>query len=221
MLKVDLHTHTFHSYDCFTSYSLYCRACQRKALSCVAVTDHNEIEGAFLLKEMAPFKVIVGEEIKTREGEVIGLFLKEKVPPALSLEETLKAIKEQGGLVYLPHPFHPKNKAQNHHLLSLLEKVLPDIDVIEVFNARVLDLEINREALDFAVRYGLPMAASSDAHTPFELGNAYIEMKDFGTPEEFLKNLREGEIRGTLTPLWLRLLTNHLVRKSLRKFFYR
>ena len=134
-MKIDTHFHTIFSYDSFNTLSQTVRACQKKGIECVAVTDHNEIEGALQLQTIAPFQVIIGEEIKTREGEIVGLFLKERINPAMSLAETISAIRSQDGLVYLPHP---------HKMIEdILEEHIDKIDIVEIFNGRNLKQEYN------------------------------------------------------------------------------
>jgi hypothetical protein len=216
MFRVDLHSHTCYSRDAFTPLRGVIWACRRHEIDCLAVTDHNEIEGALRLKEMAHFAVIVGEEVCTTEGEIIGLFLTERIPPRLTPEETIAEIRRQGGLVYLPHPF--ENAHRNAHFTRhRLEELAEQVDVVEVFNARNLNSDCNRRAMEYARSHSLLVGAGSDAHSPFEFGNAYVELKPFGTKEAFLQNLAVGRVHGHQTPFWLRLFMNHLVRKGIRK----
>ena len=157
------------------------------------MTDHNEISGALEAREKADgIKVIVAEEVKTADqGEVIGLFIEEKIPRGLTLEETIAEIKRQGGLVYVPHPFDRMHSVPDYeHLL----KVVDDIDAIEVFNPRVAFSAFNEEAATFAQKYRIVAGAGSDSHVPQGLGSVKIMMRDFDGPEEFLESLRDADI---------------------------
>src|SRR6185295_12028761 len=137
-------------------------------------------------------KVIVSEEVKTaHEGEVIGLFIEEKIPRGMSMRETLDAIHAQGGLAYVPHPFDRLHSVPDYeHLL----KVIEDIDVLEVFNARVAVPSFNEEAARFAAKYRVVAGAGSDSHVPQGLGSVKIKMRDFQGAEEFLESLRDADI---------------------------
>jgi predicted metal-dependent phosphoesterase TrpH len=203
MIEVDLHMHTDHSYDCATPVEVLLASAREQGLGAIAVTDHNEISGALEAQAQAArfgpgggwgsnLKVIVGEEVKTAgEGEVIGLFIKEKIPRGLSLSETVAEIKRQGGLVYVPHPFDRMHAVPDYeHLL----KILDDVDAIEVFNPRVAIGAFNEEAVRFAAKYRLPAGAGSDSHVAQGLGSVRIRMRDFDGPAEFMQSLRDGEI---------------------------
>jgi len=137
-------------------------------------------------------KVIVGEEVKTAgQGEVIGLFIEEKIPRGLSLQETVAEIRRQGGIVYVPHPFDRMHSVPDYeHLL----KIVDDVDAIEVFNPRVAISGFNDEAARFAAKYRIPAGAGSDSHVPQGLGSVRIRMRDFDGPQEFLQSLRDAEI---------------------------
>ncbi|HEY8584320.1 MAG TPA: PHP domain-containing protein, partial [Capillimicrobium sp.] len=158
-------------------------------------TDHNEISGALEAQAKAAefgVKIIVGEEVKTAsQGEVIGLFLTEKIPRGLTLQETVAEIKRQGGLVYVPHPFDRMHAVPDYeHLLAIVD----DVDAIEVFNPRVAIGAFNEEAQRFAAKYRIVAGAGSDSHVAQGLGSVRIRMRDFDGPEEFLESLREADI---------------------------
>jgi glycosyltransferase involved in cell wall biosynthesis len=192
-IHCDLHMHTDHSPDCATPVDLLLETAKRRGLGAIAVTDHNEISGALEARERADgIKVIVSEEVKTaQEGEVIGLFIEEKIPRGMSLKETIDAIHAQGGLAYVPHPFDRLHSVPDYeHLL----KVVEDIDLIEVFNARVAVPGFNEEARRFAAKYRVVAGAGSDSHVTQGLGTVKIRMRDFDGPAEFLESLRDADI---------------------------
>ena len=193
LIDVDLHMHTDHSYDCATPVEVLLAEARTRGLGAIAVTDHNEISGAHEAAAKASgIKVIVGEEVKTAEqGEVIGLFISEKIPRGMTLQQTIDEIKRQGGLVYVPHPFDRMHSVPDYeHLLAVID----DVDAIEVFNPRIAISEFNEEAVRFAAKYRLPAGAGSDAHVPQGLGSVRIRMRDFDGPEEFLESLRDADI---------------------------
>jgi glycosyltransferase involved in cell wall biosynthesis len=193
LIDVDLHMHTDHSYDCATPVEVLLAEARGRGLGAIAITDHNEISGALEARAKADgLKVIVAEEVKTADqGEVIGLFIEDKIPRGLSLEETIAEIKRQGGLVYVPHPFDRLHSVPDYeHLLGVLD----DVDAIEVFNPRVAIAEFNEEAVRFAAKYRIPAGAGSDAHVPQGLGSVRIRMRDFDGPKEFLQSLRDADI---------------------------
>jgi len=168
--------------------------CLEVGINCVAIADHHTAEGALKMQDSAPFPVIVAEEILTPYGEIMGMFLKETIPSGLSVEQTISRIKAQGGLVCIPHPYD----RLRHSALDnkMLEEVAEQIDVIEVFNARSVLPGASNKARVFAEKYGIPKSAGSDAHTPQEIGNAYVEMPEFNGRDDFLKALAEGKIFG-------------------------
>jgi glycosyltransferase involved in cell wall biosynthesis len=194
-IDVDLHMHTDHSGDCATPVEVLLDTARQQGLGAIAVTDHNEVSGAFEAAEKADrfgVKVIIGEEVKTAsQGEVIGLFLKEKIPRGLTLAETVAEIKRQGGVVYVPHPFDRLHAVPDYeHLLGILD----DVDVLEIYNPRVAIGSFNEEAERFAAKYRILAAAGSDSHVAQGLGSVRVRMPDFDGPEEFLEGLREAEI---------------------------
>jgi predicted metal-dependent phosphoesterase TrpH len=194
-IACDLHMHTSWSHDCLVEPEELLDRAEEEGLGAIAVTDHNAFGGALEAADLGrerPLTVIPGEEIKTAgQGEVIGLFLQEEIPRGLSFEETIGAIREQGGLVYLPHPFDRMHSIPD---AATLHKHLADIDVFEVYNARLLFEQYNDEALRFARKYNLTMGAGSDAHVLQGLGTGGLRMRAFRDPEEFLVSLRSAEI---------------------------
>jgi glycosyltransferase involved in cell wall biosynthesis len=194
LIDVDLHMHTDHSPDCATPVEVLLAEAKAKGLGAIAITDHNEVSGAHeaRAKTDGALKVIVAEEIKTADqGEVIGLFIEDKIPRGMTLAETIAAIRRQGGVVYFPHPFDRLHSVPDYeHLLDVID----DIDALEVFNPRVAISEFNDEAVRFAAKYRIPAGAGSDAHVAQGLGSVRIRMRDFNGPEEFLESLREADI---------------------------
>jgi predicted metal-dependent phosphoesterase TrpH/glycosyltransferase involved in cell wall biosynthesis len=195
-IHVDLHMHTDHSPDCATPVGVLLETARARGLGAIAVTDHNEISGALAAREAAErmngIEVIVGEEVKTAEqGEVIGLFLEEKIPRGMTMGETIAEIRRQGGLVYVPHPFDRLHSVPDYeHLLDIVE----EIDILEVFNPRVALTAFNEEAERFAAKYRIVPGAGSDSHVAQGLGSVMIRVHDFDGPEEFLEAMRDADI---------------------------
>ncbi len=188
--------HTDHSGDCATPVEVLLATAKEQGLGAIAVTDHNEVSGAYDAQAKAAeygVKVIIGEEVKTgHQGEVIGLFLTEKIPRGLTLQETVAEIKRQGGLVYVPHPFDRMHAVPDYeHLLDIIE----DIDAIEVYNPRVAIGSFNEEAARFAAKYRIIAGAGSDSHVAQGLGSVRIRMPDFDGPAEFKEALAMAEIQ--------------------------
>jgi hypothetical protein len=197
LIDVDLHMHTDHSNDCATPVEVLLATARDAGLGAIAVTDHNEISGAHDARAKAAeygVKVIVGEEVKTADqGEVIGLFIEEKIPRGMTLAETIAEIRRQGGLVYVPHPFDRMHAVPDYeHMLA----VVGDIDAIEVFNPRIAIPAFNEEAVRFAAKYRIVGGAGSDSHVAQGLGSVRIRMRDFDGPDEFLESLRDADITG-------------------------
>jgi predicted metal-dependent phosphoesterase TrpH len=196
-LRIDLHTHTFHSPDALTSPARFVEECRRKGLTCVAVTDHDTVAGALAVRDLAAagpgLRIIVGEEIRSRDGEIIGLFLTEEVPPGLDARETIERIRAQGGLVSLPHP---TDRFRGGIGAERFAELAPLADIAEVMNARTTMARDNDAAARLAAEHDLVPVAVSDAHSPGELGRAYVEAPAFETPQELLEALRWGTIVG-------------------------
>ncbi len=186
--------HTHFSRDAVTTpEQLVARAVRAKLTVC-AVSEHNNIDGARAVQRLAPFRVIIAEEVKSSEGEIIGLFLRDPVPKGMSPEDTVRAIKEQGGLVCVPHPFDTMRRSPLR--TAALMRILPDVDMLEVYNSRCLRQRDNARAAEFAAEHGLVPSAGSDAHWHPEVGNACVMMPSFEGPGDFLQALRQGVIIG-------------------------
>jgi predicted metal-dependent phosphoesterase TrpH/glycosyltransferase involved in cell wall biosynthesis len=195
-IHVDLHMHTDHSPDCATPVEVLLATARERGLGAIAITDHNEVSGALEARELAAqsddLKVIVAEEVKTAEqGEVIGLFIEEKIPRGMTMQATIAEIRRQGGLVYVPHPFDRLHSVPDYeHLLDIVE----EIDILEVFNPRVALTAFNEEAERFAAKYRIVPGAGSDSHVAQGLGSVMIRVHDFDGPEEFLEAMRDADI---------------------------
>ena len=193
--------------DSNTSLEQVIEQCLKTGINCVAIADHGTTEGALKLKEIAPFKVIIAEEILTPAGEIMGLFLNKTIPSEYSVEETIAQIREQGGLISIPHPFDTLRLSAFKY--NWLKKIMDDIDIIEALNARNLSPGGNAMAKNLAQRNGKIMAAGSDAHTQAEIGRAYIEMPDFDTKDQFLKSLAQGKIKGHNSSPFVHFASTH------------
>jgi predicted metal-dependent phosphoesterase TrpH len=196
LIEVDLHMHTDHSTDCATPVDVLLQTARDRGLGAIAITDHNEVSGALearrIAAEMDDIKVIVAEEVKTAEqGEVIGLFLEEKIPKGMTMAETIAAIRAQNGLVYVPHPFDRFHSVPDYeHLIEIVEEV----DILEVFNPRVAVTAFNEEAERFARKYRIVPGAGSDSHVAQGLGSVRVRIHDFDGPAEFLEAMRDADI---------------------------
>jgi predicted metal-dependent phosphoesterase TrpH len=196
LIEVDLHMHTDHSPDCATPVEVLLQTARDRGLGAIAITDHNEVSGALearrIAAEIGDIKVIVAEEVKTAEqGEVIGLFIEERIPKGLSMTETIAEIRRQGGLVYVPHPFDRFHSVPDYeHLIEIVEEV----DILEVFNPLVALTAFNEEAERFARKYRIVPGAGSDSHVAQGLGSVRVRIHDFDGPAEFLEAMRGADI---------------------------
>ncbi len=171
--------------------------CQQVGVNCIALCDHGTAEGALKMREIAPFKIIVAEEVLTPYGEIMGMFLEETIPSGLSVAETISRIRAQGGLVCIPHPFDTfRRSALKSHVI---EEIADQIDIFEVLNARGILTSNSKKAEAFAAEHSLVRSAGSDAHTLREIGNAYVEMPEFEGRDDLLEALKKGKISGRKT----------------------
>ncbi|HEX6308223.1 MAG TPA: PHP domain-containing protein [Longimicrobiales bacterium] len=190
-----MHLHTLASFDCLNDPEAVVDRARECGLDRICVTDHNEIDVALELRRLHPDRVIAGEEVKTGEGvDIIGLFLSERIPRGTPARVTCERIREQGGLVYVPHPFAGGKGGGGR----ILDRIADLIDVLEGFNARIHDPALNERAVTWARERGIPLGAGSDAHTLREVGRAWVELPPFGDgPGAFLAAVRNGTIHGT------------------------
>jgi hypothetical protein len=206
-IRADLHNHTHFSSDSIMSPQDLLRRAKEAGIDCVAVTDHNTVRGGLSVRELAAnVVVIVGEEVRSSDGELLGLFLSQDIPAGLPAEETIARIKDQGGIVGVPHPFDPFRSALNQVEMSRLAS---EIDFVEALNSRVMLGVHNKRAMEFARQHDLPVSAASDAHSPRELGRSYVEMAPFTDPSEFLQSLRSGVLVGSLSNPFIHLISRY------------
>jgi hypothetical protein len=196
-MRVDLHCHTLVSPDSLNTLDGLLRQMDRRHIDMVAITDHNEVSAAIEFARCAPGRFVIGEEIKTAQGELLALFVQERVPPGLSPSETIERIRDQGGLVGVSHPL---DRARSDAVgCRVLEEIREQLDFIEVLNARTVFSVDNRLAHEKAVRWGLPGSAGSDAHVAYEVGRVYVEIPVFEGPREFIDCLAQGQIGGRVS----------------------
>ena len=204
-MKIDLHVHTVYSEDSTLQLDDIIRAVGEVKLDGLAITDHNEIKGAQALQQIAPFLVIVGEEIMTADGEITGYFLHEKIEPGLSLLDTIQQIKAQAGLIAVPHPFDRlRSSALKRNKLDLITGYL---DLVEVFNSRNIFQKDNHLAEVFAERSGFGKIAGSDAHSASEIGSAWIEIETFCGAADFLNKVKEATFTASKSSIMVHVET--------------
>lgn len=195
-VRIDCHLHTCYSGDAVTTLDELAERAESSRLDVLCITDHHAIRGALeSIGGDIGCRIVVGEEIRTAAGEVIGLFLTDRIPHGLVPHETLARIRDQGGVVYVPHPFDPMRRPLAEPALrALCGEGL--VDAIEVFNAKTSLRSLNERADELAKEFGLPGGAGSDAHDPAAIGAAFVEMVDFDGPTEFLAALRDAHVVG-------------------------
>ena len=189
--QVELHSHTLWSKDCVVSFDAIIKLCERRGVNRIAITDHNTAAGALALANLAPDLVIVGEEIMTDRGEILGYFMQESIPAGLTPDETIRRLRDQGAVISVSHPFDRLRKGAWHEedLLKIIDKV----DAIEVFNARCMFAEDNLKAQVFAQRHNLTGTVGSDAHSRIEYGRALVQMQPFEGASDFLLSLKVAQ----------------------------
>jgi len=221
----DFHVHTRASRDSLLTEDRFIRLALERGLTHVAVTNHDNVEGAIAVRDRVAalgeeerLHVILGEEVSSADGEIIGIFLTETIPPGLSAEATADAIHAQGGLVSIPHPYDPFRRSHigEEALLRLADA--GKIDAIEVFNSRVTFARHNQRAAELATKYGIPAIACSDAHSGLEVAMSFNALPAFSTAEELRAALRENEWHGSRSTKLIHLTTRWAVwSKALRR----
>jgi predicted metal-dependent phosphoesterase TrpH len=187
-VRIDLHLHSRYSHDGQSTLQELIDRCAECGLDRIALTDHNTVEGALALAEIAPGLAIVGEEAKTREGEVIGLFISRRIPPYMRAEDVMDMIHEMGGLTYVPHPL---DRHRSNFTADRVVELANRIDIIETYNAWCEPAE-NQAAARLALELDKVSATGSDAHAASELGRSWMEIEDYTTPQDFLDKLRHA-----------------------------
>jgi hypothetical protein len=187
-VRIDLHLHSRYSHDGRSTLEELIERCTECGLDRIALTDHNTVEGALALAEIAPDLAIVGEEAKTREGEVIGLFITRRLPPYMRAEDVMDMIHEMGGLTYVPHPL---DRHRSNFSAERIAELASRIDIIETYNAWCEPAE-NQAAARLARDLEKVSATGSDAHAATELGRSWMEIEDYTTPQDFLEKLRSA-----------------------------
>lgn len=216
MLRVDFHCHTIYSKDSLTRPEILLKTCRHKRIDRLVITDHNTIEGALAAQRLDPELVIIGEEIMTTSGEILGIFVTEVIPPGLSPQETIHRLHDQGAFISVSHPFDIVRKGS--WSLNDLAEILPLVDAIETFNARCYSPVFNRQAQEFAREHHLPGTVGSDAHVAFELGQATLFLPPFVDAVGLRAVLPDASSQLHWSPPWVHLISRYaVIRKKLSR----
>lgn len=200
--RVDLHNHTAWSKDCLTQFDTIIELCAKRKIDRIAITDHNTADGALLMKEIAPELVIPGEEIMTTEGEILAYYVRETVPAGLTPQETIKRLRDQGAVISVSHPFDRLRKGA--WTSEQLDRIIDQVDAIEVFNARCMFAADNEKAISYAAIHNKSGTAGSDSHTRPEYGTALTVMRPFNDdPEDFLDAIHTATYEQRLSSWWV------------------
>lgn len=186
--------------------------CRQAGIDRVVITDHNTIQGALDAWQIEPERVIVGEEIMTRQGELLAIFVQETVPGDLSALQTIQLLRDQGAFISVSHPFDRMRRGQ--WLDADLAMITPLIDAIEIFNARCLLPGFNNRAKRYAANHGLPGTVGSDAHTPSEIGGVYMRLPPFGDAASLKQVIHQGQLQATLSNPWVHFFSSLAKRKK-------
>jgi len=213
-IRLDLHNHTRASWDCLSDPEALLRRARARGIQRIAITDHNRLKVALAMHQRYPDEIIPGEEVKTREGiDLIGLYIRSEIPKGTPARDVCHLIREEGGIIYLPHPYAPGKGGGGRHA----EALVPLVDVVEVFNARLHPRRWNEPAEELARAHGKLRGAGSDAHTLGEVGGAWVELPGHeNRPPDLLAALSMAQVGGRTAPFWIHLASTWAkVRKSL------
>jgi len=208
-LNVEFHCHTIYSNDSLTHPDTLVETCHRRGIDRVVITDHNTIAGAVIAQEMDPGRVILGEEIMTRQGELLAAFVIEEIPAGLDVFEAIELLRRQNAFISVSHPFD--RTRSGHWEAEVLLEIAPLVDAIEVFNARCFPPRFNQIAQDFAHLENIPGTVGSDAHAPFELGQATMLLPEFEDADGLRGVLGQVEFKTRPSKPWVRLVSRWAV----------
>jgi len=217
-LRVELHSHTDASKDSLVAVEQLLVCCVRKGIDRIAITDHNEIKAALEAKVLDPERVIVGEEIATTKGELLGYFMSERVPPGLEPMAAIERLQRQGAVISVAHPFD--SNRTHYWEEETLARLIPYLDAFETFNARCVFSAPNHHALSYAGEHNLLETVGSDAHSLWEVGRATLITPDFWDAASFREALKEAEKDVKRSPAFVHLFSRYALQvKHLRKVF--
>jgi len=217
MIRVEFHSHTIFSKDSLSKPEEIIKACRKKGIDRIVITDHNTISGALQAYSLDPNMIIIGEEIMTTKGEILAAFVKEEIPQGLDPFKTIEMLREQNAFISVSHPFDVWRSG--HWDVEDLNNIASLVDAIETFNARCMLPKFNRMALNYAIKHNLPGTVGSDAHALCELGKATLILPDFSDSDELREVIRNAEARTSLSAPWIHFTSRYAVwRKKFANF---
>ena len=209
MLRVETHCHTIYSKDSLVRPEQLLSACEKKGIDRVVISDHNTTRGAFAAQQLDPQRVIIGEEILTTKGELLAAYMTEEIPPGLTPQETIKRLRDQGAFISVSHPFDILRSG--HWQEEDLLEITPLVDAIEVFNARCMSPDFNRQASEFAAQHNLLGTVGSDAHGAYELGRAAMLLPEFEDAESLKAVMPQVQYETRLSSPFVRFTSRYAV----------
>lgn len=212
MLLAEFHCHTIYSKDSLVAPEKLIAEGHRKGIFKLVITDHNTIKGAIQARHLAPQMVVIGEEIMTKQGELLAFFVKQEIPAGLDALTTIDLLREQDAFISVSHPFDLYR--EGHWDEKDLLEITPYIDAIEIFNARCMRKDFNRRAESFAIKHNLLGTVGSDAHTLIEVGKASLLLPEFNDRNTLIEALASSEKRVSLSMPWIHLTSRYAVWKK-------